>query len=157
MKDPNILACVSLPSVQKPLTGCSDYWDSFYPYFHLHINIRLEHSENFSPLTWRSDELDPVLILEIWHNKMLLCDFDNGGRWVLISSLNFLPHLLVFFPSALSWWWGSDEQSSLAELHSATDTMRIHASTLRKVFTLTLRRLMSYIYIYIWSTHSWCF
>jgi len=22
---------------------------------------------------------------------------------------------------------------------------------------LTLRRLMSYIYIYIWSTHSWCF
>ena len=23
--------------------------------------------------------------------------------------------------------------------------------------TLTLRRLMSYIYIYIWSTHSWCF
>ena len=32
---------------------------------------------------------------------------------------------------------------------------------LRLIFTilyiLTLRRLMSYIYIYIWSTHSWCF
>ena len=31
-----------------------------------------------------------------------------------------------------------------------------HVSRIR-VKTLTFRRLMSYIYIYIWSTHSWCF
>ena len=31
-----------------------------------------------------------------------------------------------------------------------------HVSRIR-VKSLTLRWLMSYIYIYIWSTHSWCF
>jgi len=32
----------------------------------------------------------------------------------------------------------------------------VHTFSLYKA-CLTLRRLMSYIYIYIWSTHSWCF
>ena len=32
----------------------------------------------------------------------------------------------------------------------------LHVSRIR-VKLLTLRWLMSYIYIYIWSTHSWCF
>jgi len=32
----------------------------------------------------------------------------------------------------------------------------LHVSRIR-VKLLTLRLLMSYIYIYIWSTHSWCF
>ena len=32
----------------------------------------------------------------------------------------------------------------------------LHVSRIR-VKILTFRRLMSYIYIYIWSTHSWCF
>ena len=32
----------------------------------------------------------------------------------------------------------------------------LHVSRIR-VKSLTFRRLMSYIYIYIWSTHSWCF
>ena len=32
----------------------------------------------------------------------------------------------------------------------------LHVSRIR-IKSLTLRRLMSYIYIYIWSTHSWCF
>jgi len=32
----------------------------------------------------------------------------------------------------------------------------LHVSRIR-VKSLTLRLLMSYIYIYIWSTHSWCF
>ena len=32
----------------------------------------------------------------------------------------------------------------------------LHVSRIR-VKLLTLRRRMSYIYIYIWSTHSWCF
>ena len=32
----------------------------------------------------------------------------------------------------------------------------LHVSRIR-VKSLTLRLLMSYIYIYIWNTHSWCF
>ena len=32
----------------------------------------------------------------------------------------------------------------------------LHVSRIR-VKSLTIRRLMLYIYIYIWSTHSWCF
>ena len=32
----------------------------------------------------------------------------------------------------------------------------LHVSRIR-VISLTFRRLTSYIYIYIWSTHSWCF
>jgi hypothetical protein len=77
MKDPNILACVSLPSLQRhlfaaviietisnPTSTCISGWNTPKIFFHWHEEV----------MNWI------VLILEIQYNKMFLYNLDNGRR-----------------------------------------------------------------------------
>ena len=52
-------------------------------------------------------------------------------------------------------WWLADRASYYYIF--ITNLMHKLLIYLHMTHLLNLRRLMSYIYIYIWSTHSWCF
>ena len=76
-----------------------------------------------------------------FHVKCLL--FLTGFNETWIYSLDLLKPL-------------SAELASICYLLALLAHHFLHLSRIR-VKSLTLRWLMSYIYIYIWSTHSWCF
>ena len=102
-------------------------------------------------------------------NETMTFCMQNSPSWAansssvsqLIPSTHFmqteglLPHLQE--PTTRPYW--ATRIQSRALLLYFWKTKISSLSAFNRQFHLTLRRLMSYIYIYIytWSTHSWCF
>ena len=95
--------------------------------FFLSCNFLLRH-------LLRSLARVPILLgklSKIWYNSTKLIFFCNSASYFIPLSLKRNLRFRVTQSDSETFTW--------------------------YVFVLTLRWLMSYIYIYIWSTHSWCF